>query len=85
MQRHPRDVAFAETAISEQPFDQFAADHTGRAKNQNMQMPLLLIFIVFSFVVIASEAWQSSLQRTTLDRFVALRHAITKEPEPVTL
>ena len=39
-----RDVGLAEPAVFQQPLDQFAADHAGRAQNQNVQESLLVVF-----------------------------------------
>jgi len=37
MQRQFRDVRLAETAVAQQALNQFAANHAGRAQNQNVQ------------------------------------------------
>ncbi len=39
LQGHARDIAVAKPPVAQQPFDQFAADHAGRAQYQNMQDP----------------------------------------------
>src|SRR6266436_3974984 len=39
LQRHAADITLAETSVAQQPLGQFAADHAGRAENQNVQDP----------------------------------------------
>ncbi len=39
LQRHAADVALAETSVAQKPLGQLAADHAGRAENQNVQDP----------------------------------------------
>jgi hypothetical protein len=41
MQRQFADVGLAEPAVTQQAFNQLAADHAGRSQNQNVQGQLL--------------------------------------------
>jgi hypothetical protein len=49
LQRHAGDFVRAEAAVAQQPFSQFAADHAGAPKNQNVQdpSPFELFYSVF--------------------------------------
>src|SRR5205085_9499920 len=48
LQRHFGDVLVAEPAVAQQPFDQLAPDHAGRAENEHVQEKLLRFLLMIS-------------------------------------
>ncbi len=60
VERHFADGVLAEPAVVDEAINQFAADHAGRAQNQNVQKPTPSLSALFAGVIARSEATKRS-------------------------